>query len=183
MSLPPSGLRVLGAALGVLLLAGTGRASEAIVQLEPQSGAAKFAADEIKAAVRHHGSAPKGLRIVLREDNTSLKPEAFRLMTSTEEMAQVFTVTGGGPGGVMYGGLELAEQIRLYGWDKVVAIKREPHFAMRGVKFNLPLDVRTPSYTDMSDSGQANIATVWDFEFWREYLDQLARDRYNYVSL
>ena len=54
---------------------------------------------------------------------------------------------------------------------------------MRGTKFNIPLDLRTPSYTDMSDSAQQNIATVWDFEFWRAYLDQLARDRYNMVSL
>ena len=36
---------------------------------------------------------------------------------------------------------------------------------------------------DMSDSAQQNIATVWDFDFWRAYLDQLARDRYNFVSL
>ncbi len=49
--------------------------------------------------------------------------------------------------------------------------------ALRGTKFNIPLDLRTPSYSDMSDSAQANIETVWDFEFWRAYLDQLARDR------
>ena len=54
---------------------------------------------------------------------------------------------------------------------------------MRGTKFNIPLDLRNPSYSDMSDSAQQNIATVWDFEFWRAYLDALARDRYNYVSL
>ena len=24
---------------------------------------------------------------------------------------------------------------------------------------------------------------MWDFEFWRAYLDALARDRYNFVSL
>jgi hypothetical protein len=35
----------------------------------------------------------------------------------------------------------------------------------------------------MSDSAQENIGTVWDFEFWRAYLDKLARDRYNFVSL
>jgi hypothetical protein len=35
----------------------------------------------------------------------------------------------------------------------------------------------------MSDSAQENIATVWDFQFWCAYLDALARDRYNFVSL
>ena len=85
--------------------------------------------------------------------------------------------------GAMYGGLELAEQIRTRGVEGVVNTDRNPYLPMRGTKFNIPLDLRTPSYTDMSDSAQANIETVWDFEFWRAYLDQLARDRYNYVSL
>ncbi|HUQ11291.1 MAG TPA: hypothetical protein VM146_13335 [Steroidobacteraceae bacterium] len=85
--------------------------------------------------------------------------------------------------GAMYGGLELAEQIRTVGVDGVADTDRNPYMPLRGTKFNIPLDLRSPSYTDMSDSAQANIATVWDFEFWRAYLDQLARDRYNYVSL
>ena len=60
---------------------------------------------------------------------------------------------------------------------------RTPYLAMRGVKFNIPLDLRTPSYSDMSDAAQANIGEMWSFDFWREYLDALARARYNYVSL
>jgi hypothetical protein len=183
MRLPRSWLKVAAVVLGVPLLTGASLTIDARVETEPQSAAAAFASREIKAAVRHHGSAPKGWRIVLREDRAGLGPEAFRLTTSSEGAARVLTVTGGGPGGVMYGGLELAEQIRLGGLGAVRPMEREPHFAMRGVKFNLPLDVRTPSYSDMSDSAQANIATVWDFEFWREYLDALARHRYNYVSL
>src|SRR5688572_15747759 len=85
--------------------------------------------------------------------------------------------------GAMYGALELAEQIRTRGVEGVSDTDRNPYMPLRGTKFNIPLDLRTPSYSDMSDSAQANIATVWDFEFWRAYLDQLARDRYNYVSL
>ena len=85
--------------------------------------------------------------------------------------------------GAMYGGLELAEQIRTRGVEGVVDTARNPYMPMRGTKFNIPLDLRNPSYSDMSDSAQENIATVWDFEFWRAYLDALARDRYNYVSL
>jgi hypothetical protein len=83
----------------------------------------------------------------------------------------------------MYGGLELAEQIRARGVEGVTDTDRNPYLRMRGTKFNIPLDLRNPSYSDMSDSAQLNIATVWDFEFWRAYLDALARDRYNYVSL
>jgi hypothetical protein len=85
--------------------------------------------------------------------------------------------------GAMYGALELAEQIRTRGIKGVVDTQRNPYMRMRGTKFNIPLDLRSPSYSDMSDSAQENIATAWDFEFWRAYLDALARDRYNYVSL
>ena len=85
--------------------------------------------------------------------------------------------------GAMYGGLELAEQIRVNGIEGVTDIDRAPYLPLRGTKFNIPLDLRTPSYSDMGDSAQQNIDTVWDFDFWRAYLDQLARDRYNMVSL
>jgi hypothetical protein len=85
--------------------------------------------------------------------------------------------------GAMYGGLELAEQIRIGGLEGVRDTQRNPAMSLRGTKFNIPLDLRTPSYSDMSDAGQQNIATVWDFDFWRAYLDKLARDRYNFVSL
>ena len=96
---------------------------------------------------------------------------------------RAFWVIGADVAGQMYGGLELAEQIRTAGLERVTPLARSPHMALRGTKLNLPLDARTPSYSDMSDSGQAAIADVWDFDFWREYLDQLARHRYNFVSL
>ncbi|MHC4157546.1 MAG: carbohydrate-binding family 6 protein, partial [Planctomycetota bacterium] len=60
---------------------------------------------------------------------------------------------------------------------------RNPYMAMRGTKFNIPLDVRTPSYSDASDAAQKNIAEMWSFDFWREYIDSLARYRYNFISL
>lgn len=172
MRLPPLRLAVLL----VALIPGLGAAKPATVRVETPSGPASFAAAEIEAALKLRP--PADIPIVLRE-SADVAPEAFRLQVS----GGTITVLGGGPGGVMYGGLELAEEIRLRGWEGIEPVDRTPHFAMRGVKFNAPLDLRTPSYTDMGDSAQANIGTVWDFAFWREFLDQLARDRYNYVSL
>ena len=54
---------------------------------------------------------------------------------------------------------------------------------LRGTKFNIPLDVRTPSYTDPCDAAQKNIPEMWSMDFWKEYIDNLARYRYNYISL
>ena len=121
--------------------------------------------------------------IDMRPTPQDIAPEGFslrRVSSGNELQLHVFAHDAAG---AMYGGLELAEQIRARGTQGVSDTDRNPHMPLRGTKFNIPLDLRTPSYTDMSDSAQANIATVWDFEFWRAYLDQLARDRYNYVSL
>ena len=116
-------------------------------------------------------------------DASKIRGEGFSLRHAVRGQQHVIVVTSRDAGGAMYGGLELAEQIRTRGVEGVADTDRNPYMTMRGTKFNIPLDLRTPSYSDMSDSAQSNIETVWDFDFWREYLDQLARDRYNFVSL
>lgn len=87
------------------------------------------------------------------------------------------------PAGLMYGVLELAEQIELKGLQGIAAIDQNPYMKMRGTKFNIPLDARTPSYSDMSDAGQKNIPVMWEFDFWKKYIDELAKNRYNFISL
>ena len=57
-------------------------------------------------------------------------------------------VIGYNAAGIMYGGLVLAEQIALYGFEGIKTGEYNPYLELRGTKFNIPLDVRTPSYTD-----------------------------------
>lgn len=92
-------------------------------------------------------------------------------------------VVGAGDAGLMYGGLELAEIIATSGLEAVKNQFQNPYMKKRGTKFNIPLDVRTPSYSDVSDAAQHNIAEMWSFDFWKEYIDNLARYRYNFISL
>ena len=108
-----------------------------------------------------------------------LKTEGFQLTSKNGDLQ----VVGVDAAGAMYGTMELAEQIKIYGLEGVEEITRNPYMERRGTKFNIPLDVRTPSYTDVSDVAQKNIAEMWSFDFWREYIDHLARYRYNYISL
>jgi hypothetical protein len=117
------------------------------------------------------------------DDSKAIESEGFVLRRQPGKGPLQFYIFSSDDAGAMYGGLELAEQIRTRGVDGVIDSARNPYMSMRGTKFNIPLDLRNPSYSDMSDSAQENIATVWDFEFWRGYLDALARDRYNFVSL
>ncbi|GHB62469.1 hypothetical protein [Persicitalea jodogahamensis] len=85
--------------------------------------------------------------------------------------------------GAMYGGLDVAEALRVNhpGW--LNASDQKPYLPERGLKFNIPLDLRTPSYTDASDAAQANIPEVWKEEFWQEYFDEMARHRMNVMTL
>jgi len=94
-----------------------------------------------------------------------------------------YAVLAADPVGAMYGGLDLAEAVRLNTLTSLKDSDHTPFIANRGIKFNIPLDARTPSYSDASDSAQQNIAEVWDMGFWHEYLDELARQRFNVLSL
>ncbi|HEU4589847.1 MAG TPA: hypothetical protein VFS13_02975, partial [Steroidobacteraceae bacterium] len=178
-------------------------AGRAIIGLETRVAPMEFAAADIAAALRarqfrverteewrldepHRADLVVRFALVSGADDPQfekLAPEGFLLRNVPLETHRELVVLALDPAGAMYGGLELAEQIRAHGVAGVRDTDRNPYMPLRGTKFNIPLDLRTPSYSDMSDSAQANIATVWDFGFWRAYLDQLARDRYNMVSL
>ena len=92
-------------------------------------------------------------------------------------------VIGGDAIGAMYGGLDVAEAIRLGTVADLKPDEHRPFVAQRGIKFNIPLDLRTPSYSDGSDAAQANLPEMWDRNFWREFLDEMARQRFNVLSL
>ncbi|MCG8702151.1 MAG: glycoside hydrolase family 20 zincin-like fold domain-containing protein, partial [Bacteroidales bacterium] len=93
------------------------------------------------------------------------------------------TLTGGDANGLMYGGLQLSDYLAL-GKDlnKISEIKGQPYLKKRGLRHNIPLDARTPSYDDTGDAAQHNIATMWDFGYWKNYLDNMARNRFNLLT-
>jgi hypothetical protein len=197
-------IRKLAAALLVVLTLSAAHADERTVFIGFEGGRAPeaFAIQEVAAALRSRGmrvqllaggggsraSTAEGWRIDFPRTQPEPGPELASIAAEGFELrrdaaARRIAVLARDPAGAMYGGLELAEQIRTAGIEGVADTRRSPYMPLRGTKFNIPLDLRSPSYSDMSDAAQQNIATVWDFEFWREYLDQLARHRYNYVSL
>jgi hypothetical protein len=117
------------------------------------------------------------------ESAAKLQPEGFSIHNTLDNAQKTYWVIGADAAGVMYGGLDLAELIRSDGLNAVKEIDRNPYMAMRGAKFNCPLDARSPSYTDVCDSAQHNIIEMWNLDFWKEYIDTMARFRYNYISL
>jgi hypothetical protein len=145
---------------------------------DPSTGPpGKFAEAEIR---REAAAKPTEAQITLtvaKDDKAG--PQSYRIRRD----GQNITVIGADPVGAMYGGLDLAEAIRTGTLDSLEDSEHSPHIAQRGIKFNLPLDLRTPSYTDIGGSAQANIPEVWERGFWIDYLDAMARHRYNVLSL
>lgn len=125
----------------------------------------------------------KSITTIAPSYSNELDPEGFNIQHIKNKATSTIFVTGHDLAGLLYGGLELAEQIKFRGLDSIANITQNPYMKKRGVKMNIPLDVRTPSYTDVSDAAQHNISEMWSMEFWKEYLDSLASYRFNYVSL
>ena len=164
--------------LAALTLAWPGPASGAADYVR-DGGPVEFGGAELDAALRGQ-TAPARVALIIAGGGA---PESFRVQVSGEGTARAIRIEGADAAGAMYGAMDVAETIRLGGTAAVKNLEKSPHLRVRGVKFNAPLDARTPSYTDPSDAAQKNIATMWDASFWRELIDRLARDRYNLVSL
>ncbi|MDX1701482.1 MAG: alpha-glucuronidase family glycosyl hydrolase, partial [Melioribacteraceae bacterium] len=111
-----------------------------------------------------------------------LKNEGF-IIKKTGEGNRTTLIIGNSYAGVMYGGLEAAEIIQTRGIEFIENQFQNPYMKVRGTKFNIPLDVRTPTYTEPCDAAQNNMAEMWNFDFWKDYIDNLARYRYNTISL
>lgn len=116
-----------------------------------------------------------------RVPNTN--PQAYSIRRHDQAGRITYAVLASDAVGAMYGGLDIADAVRLGTLPSVRAGDHAPFIANRGIKFNIPLDARTPSYSDAGDSAQQNIPEVWDIGFWHEILDELARQRYNVLSL
>jgi hypothetical protein len=152
------------------------------------AGPVKFAAEEIRREAVAHGmavgDAATATRIALTvEQPTDAAAQSYRIRIHAESGRRTITVIGADTAGAMYGGLDIAEAIRTGTLDVLKDSDHKPHIAQRGIKLNIPLDLRTPSYTCCSDAAQANIPEIWDRDFWMQYFDTMARQRYNLLSL
>lgn len=152
---------------------------------QPLADVAKTAGDTgFILAPADHAAARAQFKAEGGADLPALGPQGFAIRRTTGGGPPRTYVFGADAAGLLYGGLEMAETIRLgRGLTAAGTTAAGPSIARRGVKFNIPLDARTPSYDDSGDSAQANIAEMWDFAFWQAFLDDMARARYNVLTL
>ncbi|WP_111708208.1 hypothetical protein [Lutibacter citreus] len=172
-------LRIISALLLIITISCT-TSKKVDFKYDTENQKIEFAVQQLKKALEGNEKFDSNYKNITFE--FLLKPNeiASEGFTISENNGKI-TITASDSNGLMYGGFEIAEQITLHG--KISEIKKEPYIKKRGIKFNIPLDARTPSYDDTGDAAQENYAEMWEWEFWEEYLDKLAIDRYNTLTL
>jgi len=114
---------------------------------------------------------------------TGLGEQAYGLRTTSSPQTS-YWVLGGDANGVMYGGLQIAENISFYEFTVKYNEQEAPAIARRGIKLNLPLDAESTTYGKTKTSAKiAAIPNVWDMTFWTTWFDEMARNRYNLISV
>ncbi len=134
-----------------------------------------------------------GLDLLQKEAGGSIEKlgeQSFTIRT-TGGNKKIYWIVGGDNNGAMYGGLQLAENVNLYGAEKTFNDVQHPNMLKRGIKWNIPFDKRSPTYYNngfsendfRGTSTKMAIGHVWSLNFWSKMFDELARDRYNVISL
>lgn len=177
--------------LSVLLLVAIVPASAEELQVVHDAASGepgRFAAEEIRREAarrsdwRPGDGGPVDVSICV-DKAVATEPQSYGIRVRKEGGRWIIVIRGGDPVGAMYGGLDVAEAVQTGLIYQMKDSDHRPHIAQRGIKFNIPLDLRTPSYSDCSDASQANIPEVWDRGFWTDFFDAMARHRYNVISL
>lgn len=113
----------------------------------------------------------------------TLSAEGYAVRVTRQDAQRTVWALGADTTGAMYAGLAVAEAIAHSGFNGVQESDGKPYIRKRGLKVNAPLDARTPAYADCGDAAQQNMPVMWDLDFWKAHLDQMARHRYNTITL
>jgi len=106
--------------------------------------------------------------------DTAIHSEGFRISKS----AKGLTIEAVDESGAMYGLLELADMIEIYGLSQVPEKTVNPRFPFRAIKFNLPWSIY-----GRHESNEQHAETVRDLKYWEGFLDMMAENRFNSLTL
>ena len=104
-----------------------------------------------------------------------LGSEAFSVTPSAKRI----TITGGDENGLLYGSLSVAEDLRNgISLQKIRAKAEAPKLPFRAIKYDMPWDTYRHSYAlDLHSE------TCKDVNYWEAFLDMMAENRLNVLSL
>lgn len=107
--------------------------------------------------------------------DNKLGKEAFSIQTASKQIS----IIGGDESGLIYGGLSIAEDLRnSIALKNIKARSEKPKLAFRAIKFDMPWDTYRHSYAlDLHSE------TCKDVHYWKAFLDMMAENRFNVLSL
>jgi hypothetical protein len=107
--------------------------------------------------------------------DSKLGKEAFSIQTNSKQII----ISGGDESGLIYGGLSIAEDLRnAIPLQNIKGRSEKPKLAFRAIKFDMPWDTYRHSYAlDLHSE------TCKDVNYWKAFLDMMAENRFNVLSL
>lgn len=164
-----------------LCLAVHAAAEKIYILHDVESPQAAYAAGKLKATLaqlNHEAIAQRQgyerlLSLGLNKER--LGPESFQIIPE----GKVITVLAGDNRGLIYGTYSLIEQLR-NGTElpDILASEEKPNLEFRGIKYNLPWETYRPS-----SALDQHYDTVHDLKYWEAFLDMMAENRFNVISL
>ncbi len=112
--------------------------------------------------------------LLYKAADTTIHNEGFRISRSGRELA----VEAVDESGAMYGLLELADMIDMYGLSKVPEKTVNPRFPFRAIKFNLPWSIY-----GKNEEREQHAETARELKYWEGFLDMMAENRFNSLTL
>jgi hypothetical protein len=150
-----------------------------IVHLELNSSTPQivYAAEKFKELVQTNGlifsASNADLTIRASLDAANLKPEAYKIVSQNN----LVEVTGGDAVGLMYGLLEVKNQLKS-GARSIKSIEESPNLMFRAIKHNLPWS----TYRN-SEALSLHYETCRDTNYWKAFLDMMVENRFNKLTL
>ncbi|MCX6138905.1 MAG: hypothetical protein NTV54_15615 [Ignavibacteriales bacterium] len=116
------------------------------------------------------------VRANLQSAYSEATPEGFSIQRRANGKAAVIASD---PTGIMYGIMDLAEQLQMGRSISTITEKAiKPQLRIRGIKFNLPWN----SYRK-DESLQLHEETLRDLRYWESFLDMMAENHFNALTL
>lgn len=144
----------------------------------PDSLRLRFALGKLESALQQRGDAMKRRPL----DGATAQPDVVVLIADGAALSpgpEGFSLARRDERGAMYGVLDVAEQIRAgTPWNQIQERTVKAQFEFRALKFNLPWSAyRT------SPALEQHQATCKDLRYWEAFLDMMAENRFNVLSL
>jgi hypothetical protein len=176
---------------GVLLYASE-PAAVALVVPEDLTGPARFGVEQLRAALASRGfdvrmashplSTNIEILVIVGGDMSSRQgvpqsPESYAITVNSKDG---IVVQGSDATGLMYGALDLADQVASSHasatWEglagEIKPTVKSPYLKIRGINMFLTTqDIDNPS------------SALWSDDYWQDFFDMMARDRYNLLDI